>query len=528
MKRIFTFLLLLVTVVTCHSQTTLDFETVPTGQSLNWSDIGGGIFSGYVANPSSTSINTSSTVASILAQSTANGGQQFALINSQNLSPVTFTSTNCIVKIMIYKPTAQPLRLKFEGGPGGTQSPELAANYTTANVWQELVFDFTSEIGKTYGSLSILADYYNTPNRPNDITVYVDNISFNNPSTLPLDFETGPTGRNLNWSDIGGGVFSGYVANPSISGINISSNVTSILVQSTSNGGAQFALINSQNLNPVTFTSSNAIVKMMVYKSNSEPVRLKFEGGAGGSQSPELNANYTSANVWQQLTFDFSSEIGKAYNSLSILADFYNTANRPNDITVYVDNVSFNDVATLPITLVTFNGIYANFLNNLSWNTASELNFDKFEIRKSLDGKSFEKIGEIKGGKSNYTFNDNNINLGVTSYYQLRMVDNDGTFTLSNVIAVSNNKSVSSTSLTAYPIPASNQLTVNISSEISTTSEINIYDITGKIQSKFKENLKNGINNIEINTTLLKTGTYFLTSKTPTGNVENLKFIISK
>ena len=96
------------------------------------------------------------------------------------------------------------------------------------------------------------------------------------------------------------------------------------------------------------------------------------------------------------------------------------------------------------------------------------------------------------------------------------------------LIAISTNKSVSAINLTAYPIPAINQLTVSISSEILTTSEIYIYDITGKIQSQFKENLKNGSNNIDINTTLLKAGTYFLISKTPSGSIENLKFIISK
>lgn len=527
MKKIVTLLFLLITSVITYAQTTLDFETSPTGKSLNWSDIGGGIFSGYVANPSVTGINTSSTVASILAQSTANGGTQYALINSQNLTPVTFTASNAIVKIMVYKSTNQPIRLKFEGGAGGSQSPELASNYTTANVWQELVFDFTSEIGKTYGSLSILADYYNTPNRPNDITVYVDNISFNNPSSLPLDFETGPTGRNLNWSDIGGGVFSGYVANPSILGINISSTVASILARSTANGGTQFALISSQNLTPITFTAANAVIKMMVYKASAQPVRLKFEGGSGGAISPEPQANYTTANVWQELTFDFSSEIGKTYANLSILADYFTTANRPADVTVYVDNISYNNISTLPIKLVSFNGSYTNFQNQLTWNTASEINFNKFEIRKSLDGLKFETIAEMKGGKSDYNFNDNDVKLGITSYYQLRMIDNDGSFSLSQVVAI-NNKGLASNSLSVYPVPTTDKLTVNIQSDKNNISLINIYDMFGKLQSTFSKMLQVGANTLEINTTSYKAGNYFLTSKSSNGNLEKTRFIVYK
>ncbi|MBK0383301.1 T9SS type A sorting domain-containing protein [Pedobacter sp. SD-b] len=529
MKRTFTLLLLLVTTLIGYAQTTLDFETSTTGQNLNWSDVGGGVFSGYVTNPSKTGINTSNTVASILAKSKANGGEFYALINSQNLTPITFTSANCIVKMMVYKANTNDVRLKFEGGAGGTQSPEVAASYTTANVWQELTFNFSSEIGKTYASLSILADY--TPgaaDRPADVSVSVDNISFNDVTTLPLDFETASTGQNLNWSDVGGGVFSGYVTNPSKTGINTSNTVASILAKSKANGGEFYALINSQNLTPVTFTSANCIVKMMVYKANTNDVRLKFEGGAGGTQSPEVAASYTTSGVWQELTFDFSSEIGKTYASLSILADYTpGAADRPSDVTVSVDNITFNDISTLPIKLVSFTGSYANFQNRLTWHTASEINFNKFEIEKSLDGSSFAKIGEIKGGKSDYTFIDNDVKLGVTSYYQLKMIDNDGSFSLSNVVAISNKPS-KTISISAYPIPATNKITLNIQSQQATGSNITIYDTAGRIQTQFRTNYVKGLNALEINTSSLKAGNYFLVSTTSNGNSQSAKFIIAK
>ena len=523
MKKNLLSLVLLIATLTSQAQT-IDFETTPTGQYLNWADIGGAVFNSYLANPSVSGINLSTTVASVTAKSKANGGEDWALVNAFNLNPVTFTAANCIVKMMVYKSSTHDVRLKFEGGPGGSQSAEISANYTTANTWQELTFDFTSEIGKTYASLSIMPDY--TTNRPTDVTVYLDNISFNAPAptVLVIDFETAPTGQYLNWADIGGAVFNSYLANPSVSGINLSGMVASVTAKSKANGGEDWALINAFNLNPVTFTAANCIVKMMVYKSSTHDVRLKFEGGPGGSQSAEISANYTTLNTWQELTFDFTSEIGKTYASLSIMPDY--TTNRPTDVIVYLDNISFNDQSALPLKLLSFTGSYSNFKNKLNWETASELNFSKFEIEKSFDALKFEKIGEIKGGKNQYSFIDNNKGTESTAYYRLKMVDNDGSFAFSGVVVVKK-KVLATNGVSVYPVPASDRLTINIQSDKTDVGLVNIYDISGKLLSAFSRPLQKGLNAIQINTTSFSAGNYFVTTKF-NGGIEKTKFIVSK
>lgn len=89
-------------------------------------------------------------------------------------------------------------------------------------------------------------------------------------------------------------------------------------------------------------------------------------------------------------------------------------------------------VTELPVTLVGFD-VYAEPERvRLAWATASEENFDFFDIQRSKDGKNYESIGEVEGsGNStqliNYTFSDNHPYSGI-SYYRLKAVDYDGSF----------------------------------------------------------------------------------------------------
>ncbi|MEY2925086.1 MAG: hypothetical protein RLZZ337_1634, partial [Bacteroidota bacterium] len=78
----------------------------------------------------------------------------------------------------------------------------------------------------------------------------------------------------------------------------------------------------------------------------------------------------------------------------------------------------------------------------LFWETASEINNEKFEIERSLNSFDFEKIGEIKGsGNSNenvrYSFDDLNIQgLPEKVYYRLKQIDFDGKHQFSNIVLV--------------------------------------------------------------------------------------------
>jgi len=94
----------------------------------------------------------------------------------------------------------------------------------------------------------------------------------------------------------------------------------------------------------------------------------------------------------------------------------------------------------LPVELV-----YLNVRNDqnktiLNWQTASEINNDRFEIERSSDANKYEMIGAVRGeGNSqraiDYTFTDENPNSGI-NYYRLKQVDIDGTVAYSDVVSV--------------------------------------------------------------------------------------------
>ncbi|MDQ2771363.1 MAG: IPT/TIG domain-containing protein [Bacteroidota bacterium] len=98
--------------------------------------------------------------------------------------------------------------------------------------------------------------------------------------------------------------------------------------------------------------------------------------------------------------------------------------------------------APLPVELVSFTAEKHGTTVALAWATASEKNSDRFEVERSRDGRTFERIGQVAAAGSStsahhYNFLDTKYP-GETDllYYRLRQVDLDGTFSYSPVRVV--------------------------------------------------------------------------------------------
>lgn len=127
-----------------------------------------------------------------------------------------------------------------------------------------------------------------------------------------------------------------------------------------------------------------------------------------------------------------------------------------NRITIYTSNV-------LPVELIDF---FAKRIDErtveCSWITGSEHNCSHFDIERSFDGFSYEKVGTINGaGVSNslltYNLNDVN-NFNQKTYYRLKQVDWNGTANYSEIRAVDGSNSFE---LSIYPNPVANWLTIS-------------------------------------------------------------------
>ncbi|MDQ8005638.1 MAG: T9SS type A sorting domain-containing protein [Pedobacter sp.] len=173
-----------------------------------------------------------------------------------------------------------------------------------------------------------------------------------------------------------------------------------------------------------------------------------------------------------------------------------------------VANVSFDDFVvtneteptTLPVSLTSFTA-KANLQNiDLAWSTATETDNSHFDILRSGDGKTFTKIGDVKGNGTtdiakNYTFIDKNALPGV-NYYQLKQVDNNGNLALSEVEAVKSNVAASNLKVAASKQDGTVKLTVFAANEGKATFKI--YDLNGRKITEQALNLSKGYSNVSV------------------------------
>ncbi|GLU53413.1 T9SS type A sorting domain-containing protein [Dyadobacter frigoris] len=113
--------------------------------------------------------------------------------------------------------------------------------------------------------------------------------------------------------------------------------------------------------------------------------------------------------------------------------------------------------SVLPVTLISFTASLQGENNVLlQWSTASELNNKGFEIEMSSTGKTFQKVGFVMGNGTtganhHYQSQLTNLSAGV-SYFRLKIIDMDDSFTYSRLRSVKITNEVELTSK-LYPNP---------------------------------------------------------------------------
>lgn len=141
----------------------------------------------------------------------------------------------------------------------------------------------------------------------------------------------------------------------------------------------------------------------------------------------------------------------------------------------------------LPVKLLLFTAQNNNENVLIKWTTASEVNNRGFYVQRSINGKSFESLGFIKGAINSSNLQQYNYTdvkafefTGMsTLYYRLLQVDLNGKETPSNVLIVTREKS-SSQLLTVYPNPFENDLNIKLSVEESSQIKIELFDSEGR------------------------------------------------
>lgn len=146
---------------------------------------------------------------------------------------------------------------------------------------------------------------------------------------------------------------------------------------------------------------------------------------------------------------------------------------------VDIDSIYLTSVAQiLPVKFANVSASKANGLTKISWNIESEINTANYVVERSADGTSFLPVGSIAANNAGkYNFVDGASE--ASSYYRIKAVDKDGSYTYSAVVfTVSDTKTAA---VTVYPNPIVNrQVNVQLSNLSKGSYTVEVYNNLGQ------------------------------------------------
>ena len=173
---------------------------------------------------------------------------------------------------------------------------------------------------------------------------------------------------------------------------------------------------------------------------------------------------------------------------------------------------------SLPVTLISFTARMSEANTLLNWQTSSEFNASYFDLERSSDARTFEKIAKIQAaGNSSlirtYYFHDTHLSqVTPITYYRLRQVDQDGTYAYSRLVSVKRNDSAMRANL--YPNPSQSYTPLTVESG-SLIASIEVWNSSGQKMTVPVSNLND--RKAELNINSLDSGVYVLQVKTADG-----------
>jgi hypothetical protein len=167
----------------------------------------------------------------------------------------------------------------------------------------------------------------------------------------------------------------------------------------------------------------------------------------------------------------------------------------------------------LPIKLESFEARSKDEVNQISWSTSSEKNSNYHAVMRSRDGKNdWIEIAKVYSSNSSstiiYTINDEKPLS--TSYYQLKSVDYDGTFALSQVVVVDNNRKSGLDNLAQINRLSGDHWEITLGSQEDDILLVRIFDLSGKIIHTSSQVMIQGQNQFTFNPEIKATGIYFI------------------
>ena len=211
--------------------------------------------------------------------------------------------------------------------------------------------------------------------------------------------------------------------------------------------------VQATNITATNITSSSMLLQFIAGNGRSRLVIARK--GAPVNVAPvnftayAVNADLGNGNFVAALSTDGNASVGslQAGSVYHFAVYEFNGFNQP----LYLSPAAIFSASTsgsLPVKLTDWNAMYSNGKVSLSWVTEQEINSSHFLVERSIDGINFQQVARIEArGNSSIQsvyHAEDKIPFNGRSYYRLKMIDLDGTFSLSAIKTIVINETATS------------------------------------------------------------------------------------
>lgn len=255
--------------------------------------------------------------------------------------------------------------------------------------------------------------------------------------------------------------------------------------------------------------SSNVSVRFYILDAELDSLRLNFNsqgqqtGAATINEVDVFKNNDTCSTVGSQTALPLTATNGSYYSDAYLQVDVSSFSS------FYFSNKTFTFL--LPVKIKSFTGNRAGAVNILKWDADCSAAVN-FTIERSLDNRQFVPVGSVAASVQdcNHSFFFTDTSPGDDkNYYRLKAVAPDGSIIYSSIILLQADKGPSlQIGLTSTFTSIST--TVLISSMSSSTIDLCINDINGRLVLYKRVYVQSGSNSVQLNTAGFTAGIYFL------------------
>jgi hypothetical protein len=185
--------------------------------------------------------------------------------------------------------------------------------------------------------------------------------------------------------------------------------------------------------------------------------------------------------------------------------------------------------ATLPVTFLNIKAKVSGASNIVEWSTAYESAIKTYEVERSSDGNTFQKLGEQQPQNNQngaaYQWVDPTPVNG-SNYYRIRSVDEDGSARYSMVVKVNRGIDVKEVFVNSN-ISAGGSITLQLNGQPAGMLSLSLASVSGQIlgTKRFAHTGGSSTQVLQITDQPMTDGVYFLTVQTAEGMTETFKLV---